>query len=292
MLHRKLSPGPLYVDLTSSAAQFLAAHPDDKTWLQRVVDTPQAIWLGHPGAITGFRARLNEADAEGTIVTAVLYYIPKRDDQGKESAGGAPDATAYAQYVDDVCGAIGDRRVIVVVEPDALADMLSEGFAHLRDLRTALLRQSCARLSALKNTDVYIDVGHSSWPNFDALKDWLDSSGILENVTGLSMNVSNFMSTKDCLDRARTLLQLQDHDVLPVIVDCSRNGVPLPPGLGGKDSWCNPIAARLGPDPLLEVTHFHGHLWIKRPGESDGEHNGGPSPGQFDRALCYRLCRG
>lgn len=292
MLHRKLSPGPLYVDPTSSAANYLAANPHEKSWLQRVVDTPQAIWLADPRAIPNFRAQLDHAQANGSIVVAVLYYIPRRDEQGRESAGGAPDATAYAQYVDDVCSAIGDRRVIVVVEPDAVADMHSQGFTHLTDLRTALLRQACARLSALKNTDVYIDVGHSSWPNLDALKGWLDSSHILDLVTGLSMNVSNFMSTTDCLDRARALLQPYQNVVLPVIVDCSRNGVPLPPGLQGSDSWCNPMPARLGPDPLLEVTDFHGRLWIKRPGESDGEHNGGPPAGNFDRDLCYRLCRG
>ena len=63
------------------------------------------------------------------------------------------------------------------------------------------------------------------------------------------------------------------------VVDTSRNG------LGSTDSreWCNPPGRALGTPPTADTGDplVDGHLWIKRPGESDGLCNSGPPAGVF-----------
>ena len=61
------------------------------------------------------------------------------------------------------------------------------------------------------------------------------------------------------------------------MVDTSRNG------LGGSApyEWCNPEGRALGTRATSSTGHAYADafLWIKRPGESDGPCNGGPSSG-------------
>jgi endoglucanase len=62
------------------------------------------------------------------------------------------------------------------------------------------------------------------------------------------------------------------------VIDTSRNGN------GPLDvEWCNPKGRKLGMVPTLETGDplIDAYLWLKRPGESDGECNGGPRAGVF-----------
>ncbi len=48
--------------------------------------------------------------------------------------------------------------------------------------------------------------------------------------------------------------------------------------------WCNPPGRALGATPRTSLTadpSVDAYLWIKRPGESDGPCDGGPSAGTF-----------
>lgn len=291
MLNRKHSFGKLFIDPQSAAAQCLAAAETKPACLQRVASTPQAIWVTDVSAIADLRTKLDDALANKEIVVVVLYAIPGRDFGGVYSAGGEETEDSYRAYVDAFCDVIAQHRVISIVEPDAIPDMLNNEFGEARaKSRMTLLRYACERLGKLSQTDVYLECGHSGWPDEKRLNQWLRSSGILDAITGIAMNVSNYKSAKECLDRARTLLDLAPCEVAPLVIDCSRNGASLDPDLSGDDSWCNPPGARLGPDPILSPSDYHAQLWIKRPGESDGEHNSGVPAGRFSLDLCCRLC--
>ncbi|MGF6971513.1 endoglucanase [Paraburkholderia sp. WC7.3g] len=291
MLNRKHSSGKLYVDLQSAAARYLAAAQTKSACLERIASTPQAIWVTDVSAIADLRIKLDGAYANDEIAVVVLYGIPDRDFGGGYSAGGEETEGSYRAYIDKLCDAIAQRRVIAIVEPDAVADMFNGKFGEDRaERRTALLQYACDRLGQLTQTDVYLDCGHSSWPEESCLDRWLRDNNMLDRLTGIAMNVSNFKSTEECLDRARALLHLGSREVVPVVIDCSRNGAPLASDLQGDDLWCNPVGARLGPDPVLSLSNYHARLWVKRPGESDGVHNSGLRAGTFDLGLCLRLC--
>jgi endoglucanase len=63
------------------------------------------------------------------------------------------------------------------------------------------------------------------------------------------------------------------------VIDTSRNGAGAAPG----GAWCNPPGRALGASPgsAGHGARVDALLWIKRPGESDGTCNGGPSAGAF-----------
>ena len=70
------------------------------------------------------------------------------------------------------------------------------------------------------------------------------------------------------------------------VIDSSRNGQgPWTPTATYPDpqTWCNPPGRKIGKAPTVETGDplIHAYLWLKRPGESDGECNGGPKAGAF-----------
>ena len=62
------------------------------------------------------------------------------------------------------------------------------------------------------------------------------------------------------------------------MVDTSRNG-----GNAASGAWCNPAGAGIGQKPTTQTGNSlaDAFLWIKTPGESDGNCNGGPGAGQW-----------
>ncbi|GFH79734.1 hypothetical protein Sgou_44040 [Streptomyces gougerotii] len=69
----------------------------------------------------------------------------------------------------------------------------------------------------------------------------------------------------------------------PFVVDTSRNGNgPFTDG-DPAERWCNPPGRALGEAPTTRTGDdlVDAYLWIKRPGESDGECKGGPKAGQW-----------
>lgn len=82
------------------------------------------------------------------------------------------------------------------------------------------------------------------------------------------------------------------------ITETARNGADPAPADGNV---CNPLEAGLGRAPKLVFTgQFDGYVWIKHPGESDGQSSpedpadtchGGPPPGSWWPQGALRLLR-
>jgi endoglucanase len=68
---------------------------------------------------------LREATFERAVSVLVLYNIPGRD-CGSYSAGGAENTADYETWIDAIAGAIGRQKVVIILEPDALADLPSD----------------------------------------------------------------------------------------------------------------------------------------------------------------------
>ena len=75
----------------------------------------------------------------------------------------------------------------------------------------------------------------------------------------------------------------------PFVVDTSRNGN----GTTADTQWCNPRGRAVGEPPLTPPSdpRVDAYLWIKVPGESDGECNGGPAAGQWWPSVAIELAR-
>ncbi|WP_078856930.1 glycoside hydrolase family 6 protein [Streptomyces sp. NBRC 109706] len=275
-----------WVDPESPAARQVrdweeSGRAEDAQTLRRIADRPQAVWPtgeGDPGGQV--RAVAEAATAEGRTAVLVAYNIPHRD-CGQYSQGGAESDDAYRRWIDAFAAGIGEAEALVVLEPDAVAHTLDGCTApmYVQD-RYGLLAESVERLKRQPGTRVYVDAGNPDWiTDPGRLAQALRDSGIAE-ADGFALNVSNFQSLERSTEYGRELSGLLDG--AHFVVDTSRNG-DGPWEEGGDESWCNPPDRALGTPPTTRTDDplADAYLWIKRPGESDGECRGGPVAGEW-----------
>jgi endoglucanase len=264
-----------------------AGRTDLVTALEPLAAQPVATWL--TGAEADPFAAAHEvtsaAAAEGRTATLVVYNLPDRD-CGQFSSGGAPDADAYLGWVGALAAGIGDDPAVVVLEPDAVPHALEgcAGGTSAED-RYRTLSTAVDILGQQPGVRLYLDAGNASWiEDLDRLATGLRASGV-EKAAGFALNVSNFETTQVSGDYGRRLSDRLGG--ARFVIDTSRNGAGPPPGTGSGDtsSWCNPDGVRLGETPTTEPRsdRVDALLWVKQPGDSDGECGpGDPPAGTFD----------
>ena len=239
---------------------------------------PQASWFGGETATGSIAGRVSAvvggAATAGRLPVLVAYDIPGRD-CGSYSAGGASGDAAYLGWIGQFAAGIAGRPAVVILEPDALAQLDCLSAANAAD-RMSLIAQAIVILRGGARTSVYVDAGHSSWVPSQAMAARLNSAGIA-NANGFALNVSNFNTTaaEEAYGDELSALVGGKH----YVVDTSRNGHGPAPG----GAWCNPAGRALGalPGSPTHDPRADALLWVKRPGESDGTCNGGPSAGTF-----------
>jgi endoglucanase len=278
----------LFVDPNSQAAVWLKSHPDDPTAQEirlRIADQPTGKWFGAwSGDITSaVSSYTTAAAAAGKVPVLVAYNIPQRD-CGGQSAGGQSGQSAYRRWIDGFDAGLSDRPALVILEPDALAQLdscLSED--QQRD-RLRMLSYAVSKLQD-NNVWVYLDAGHSNWVPADVMAKRLRAAGIAE-AHGFALNVSNYDASDDEVAYA-TVLNRALGMSKPFVVDTSRNGK------GANGEWCNPAGRMIGQPPGAG-TQGELRLWLKAPGESDGDCGigQGMAAGQFSSKLAMSLING
>lgn len=268
------APNPLsgtsfYVDGTSSAAVAAAGTPESGE-LRRIAATPQVRWVGNEVGIDAVAADVaryvGAGESVGQLPLLALYAIPNRD-CGNFAAGGFATAAEYRRWIEQVAAGLGSSRVGIVLEPDALtaADCLRD---DQRRERMELLRDAVSALTRNPNAIVYIDAGHSRWLPADELARRLDAVGV-DRARGFALNTANFFSTDEEIAYGEAVSRLTNG--AHYVVDTSRNGSG--PAPDAPLNWCNPPGRAVGSAPTTQTAgaHADAYLWIKRPGESDGE---------------------
>jgi endoglucanase len=317
----------------------------DAALVATMITTPQAVWFssGTPKDVRkAVHAVSVRAHVARSVPTLVAYDVPGRD-CSQYSSGGAGSDAAYRAWADGFAsGLLPLQRVIVIVEPDGLANLPSDcpgayagqdvaaltagRIADIRFAGEAIMRADPAAL-------VYLDAGHSAWHSVGDIAQRLDAAGVRE-FQGFSLNVSNYQPTPQldqygtwvskCLYYAANTAEggwrlghydycaSQYYPATPTdystwhltdewyaanvdngpnpptsttqlahfVVDTSRNGqgpwtttAPYP----DKQDWCNPPGRGLGLRPTTDtgVPLADAYLWIKTPGQSDGQCNRG-----------------
>ncbi|AVH59891.1 MULTISPECIES: glycoside hydrolase family 6 protein [Streptomyces] len=288
------APARLYRHPASQALDWVAAHPGDarrEVIESRIADRPAAVWFADftPSTITArVRAVTSAAAALGRVPVVVPYAIPQRD-CGGASEGGAPSLAAYDGWIDRFAAGLGSGEVIVVLEPDAIAQSgcLTEGQQAGRF--ASLARAGRVIKAANPRARVYYDAGHSDWNSTAQQASLLDQAGAASPASsdGIFTNVSNFHRTSDEIAYARQVLSaLGGPASLGAVVDTSRNGNGAP----ADGEWCDPAGRKIGQAPTLKTgeARIDAYLWVKLPGESDGCKG---TPGTFSPAYAYELAR-
>jgi endoglucanase len=163
--------------------------------------SPQAVWLagGTPSQVSATTTKvLGEAKEEHAVPVFVLYNVPGRD-CGSYSAGGAETTEDYETWIDAVAAAIGNQKVVIVLEPDAIADLPSDcgydpnqvNVAQLTADRYTQLNYAVTTLEAGPQTIVYMDAGNSHWQAVGTIAQRMVTAGLMQ-AQGFFSNVSNF----------------------------------------------------------------------------------------------------
>jgi endoglucanase len=178
----------------------------DAALIAREAATPQAMWFtdGTPQEVRQeVRKASALAAATRTVPTFVVYNVPGRDCSQYSSGGAATDAE-YQAWIDGFASGLArNQQVVVVIEPDGLANLPSDcGSAYpgqdvaaltagrLADIRYAGEAVERANPRAL----VYLDAGHSAWHSVGEIASRLEQAGVTE-FQGFALNVSNYQYT-------------------------------------------------------------------------------------------------
>ncbi|POM61977.1 Glycoside hydrolase [Phytophthora palmivora] len=220
--------------------------------------------------------------SEDTRMTIVVYGIPNKDCNAGYSSGGSVSNTAdYKKFLSELTTAVGKRKVLYVVEPDALGLLAQDGgcgasAGYLDNLKVAI-----KALSANANAELYVDVGYWTLEYegqrskvVTTMKD-LATSGTLKGIT---INTSNYRSNSQITELCTNFQTAMGSTDMSCVADTSRNyNNPT------STEWCNVLEAGIGYPPTAEtnITNLDYFMWIKPPGESDGTCSGGPDAGAF-----------
>ncbi|MFB8773012.1 glycoside hydrolase family 6 protein [Streptomyces broussonetiae] len=287
---------PFWVNPDGNAAQQVAdyekAGEDARAEeIRKIAQQPTGEWISPDQPEQEARGFTQAAAKADRTALLVLYNIPHRD-CGQYSGGGAADGDTYRGWIDAVAKGIGDRPATVVLEPDAvlhLVDGCTPGEFH--EERYDLLKYAIGKLKSSPSTKVYLDAGNAGWGDPDQIFEPLKWAGV-EQADGFSVNVSNFYSTEDSIAYGKNLsAKIGDK---PFVIDTSRNGNgPYTEG-DPAENWCNPPGRALGETPTTKTADplVDAYLWIKRPGESDGECKGGPKAGDWWPEYALKLAEG
>ncbi len=329
---RTLGPGTrFFVPLPPNGAPqqiaaLLKAHDlKDAALITKMEATPSSVWF-------------TSGTVEGAVPVLVAYDIPGRD-CAQYSAGGALNLTDYEAWISGFARGIGNRKAVVILEPDALGLLPSNcgqpasAYPFTDADRLAELQYAVNALEADPGANVYLDATHSGWLAVPDIAKRLLAAGV-QQAQGFFLNVSNYQPNpnltdygtwiSDCIamvtnpsnfaynhpeycasqyypatatDFSTWGLTTQWYaqnmgDSVPTahfVIDTSRNGdgpnnmsayaaAPYnqPASVIGtlvSGNWCNPPASGLGLRPTAStgVPLLDAYLWVKTPGESDGQ---------------------
>ncbi|MDG4788863.1 glycoside hydrolase family 6 protein [Micromonospora sp. WMMD1102] len=283
-----------YVNPNSSPASWVAANPGDgraNAIRTSIAQKPMASWFGNWSGDIGSAVGnyVGAADAVDKLPLLVAYNLPGRDACGGHSGGGAGSVAAYDAWISAFAGAIGNRPAVVVLEPDSLGDFNCMNQGQINDRVGMLSRAANQFRTRAPNTWAYLDAGNPGWVDARTMAQRLNSAGV-GNAHGFALNVSNYFTTGENTNYgnnvANTLRNSYGYSK-PFVIDTSRNGN------GANGQWCNPGGRRIGTSTQMgggaEML-----LWLKTPGESDGNCGvgSGSSAGQFLPEVAYKMVYG
>jgi len=194
----------------------------DAKLIGKMIGTPQAVWFtgGTPDSVKrDVRNIVRSAALFRTVPVLVAYNIPFRD-CAQFSAGGATSVAEYVAWIDGFAAGIGDKKAVVILEPDGLGiipwynpfadrdtwetnpnyewcqpqlpgDVGPTPHPELATDRFFMLNYAVDALKAKPNVTVYLDGTHSAWLGAGDAADRLYQAGVLD-ADGFFLNVSNY----------------------------------------------------------------------------------------------------
>ncbi|HEY9291667.1 MAG TPA: glycoside hydrolase family 6 protein [Microlunatus sp.] len=283
---------PPYPKAQQAADQAAAAGDAAKAKrLRRIAAQPRGIWFTD-GRVGGADLTARVADVvtaarkAGRVATLVMYAIPLRD-CGGYSSGGAASGQAYVSWVKAfraglLQGGVGKGPgVSVIIEPDALA-LLGNLPSDRQAERLELIKAAANLMAWTPKTSGYLDAATRGWIPADVMADRLSRAGV-GMARGFSLNVANFNALPGEVRYGNQIVGRIGWKHF--VIDTGRNGN------GANGQFCNPDGRALGTVPQARPGgRVDAYLWVKPPGESDGDcSEGDPPAGEFFSSYANEL---
>jgi cellulose 1,4-beta-cellobiosidase len=276
----------------------------------KVADVPSFMWMdtfSKIALVDETLADIRAANKAGGNYAGqfVVYDLPDRDCAAAASNGEYSIANGgvanYKKYIDAIREMVirySDIRILLVIEPDSLANMVTNlGVAKCAGAQAAYME--CTQY-ALKNLDLpnvamYLDAGHAGWlgwPNNQApaaqmyAKVYKDA-GKPKALRGLATNVANYnafsVASAPPYTQGNAVYDEEKyvHALAPLlsqngwdahfIVDQGRSG-KQPTGQLEWGNWCNAVGTGFGLRPSANTGDelVDAFVWVKPGGECDG----------------------
>ncbi|KAL7273827.1 hypothetical protein RUND412_003293 [Rhizina undulata] len=276
-----------------------------------VAEVPIFTWLDTAAKVPDMETYLADISSQGGNIIApfVVYDLPDRDCSALASNGeysiadnGADNYKAYIQAIRTILLKYSDVKVVLVIEPDSLANLVTNlsvtKCANAYDTYIELTIYAVEQL-ALPNVTMYLDGGHSGWLGWPAnitpaaalYAQIYTSAGSPSQLRGLVTNVSNYngwsldscpsytspnvnCDEKKYINAIQPLLTSNGWPDAHFIIDTGRNGVQ-PTSQTAQGDWCNVINTGFGVRPTTDTGDAlaDAFVWVKPGGESDGTSN-------------------
>ncbi|RBR03849.1 uncharacterized protein FIESC28_11670 [Fusarium coffeatum] len=277
----------------------------------KVADVPSFQWMDtydHISFMEDSLADIRKANKAGGNYAGqfVVYDLPDRDCAAAASNGeysldkdGKNKYKAYIAKIKGILQDYSDTRIILVIEPDSLANLVTN--LNVPKCANAASAYKELTIHALKelnlpNVSMYIDAGHGGWLGWPAnlppaaklYGEIYKAAGKPSRLRGLATNVSNYNGWKlaskpdytesnpnydeqKFINALSPLLEQEGWPNAKFIIDQGRSG-KQPTGQKQQGNWCNAPGTGFGlrPSPNTGDPLADAFVWVKPGGESDG----------------------
>jgi cellulase/cellobiase CelA1 len=156
-------------------------------------------------------------------VAALLYLLVRPANSVLQR-----EEQTYENWVNGFAAGLGGRPAVVILEPDALAELSACTGNAQQQARLQMLSYAVKTLQSTSDR-VYLDAGHSNWVPAAQMAVRLRAADVAQ-AYGFSLNVSNYEPTGQEISYAHEL----DRDLgmtKRFVIDTSRNGADSASGL-------------------------------------------------------------
>jgi cellulase/cellobiase CelA1 len=155
-----------------------------------------------------------------SVLVALGYLLLRAQAPGRDHAL-ENDEQAYEKWVNQFAAGLGDRPAVVILEPDALAQLHNCLDTAGQRARLQMLSYAVKTLQTYSD-QVYLDAGHSNWVPAGQMAARLRAADVAQ-AYGFALNVANY----DTTDREVRYAAELNRDLgmaKQFVVDTSRNG--------------------------------------------------------------------
>lgn len=252
-------------------------YPDSASALSHLESLGIATWYsdrGVNGNATQTAEELVSTCAESSRLNIVVYGLPNKDCSAGYSNGNGTVQTGedYEEFIRNLTGIVGERKVLYVLEPDAVG-LIAAGGCAVDYGYESNLTNAISLLSENPNAEIYLDVGYwtleqsESTDNVAQIVKELAKAGRLK---GIALNTSNYRSSTLMSQLCANFQSAVESTDIHCVVDTSRNFQEFADP--SSSEWCNVRTAGIGAPPTNEtgLSNIDYYIYVKPPGDSDG----------------------